>query len=125
MKTKKQYYWHLTKKGIFLTAYMLDKLYAMYIAKPTSPIYKTQLIKAKKYTNPELGAYQKGEERERFLSSFRQKVVMINPDNNKVLFKYDSYYQAALAVGHGNGYGNISRAVRKDSLAYGFKWKKI
>lgn len=120
---KKELYWHLVNNcGIYLPIYQLDLLVEQLKSKT---IWRVMDEAAKdedlkKYNIKSKGAYSDGNNRIELLEKTRKEVCKLDPETLKVIDTYPSLYKASLEFK--KGFGNISRAIKQDSIAYGFRW---
>lgn len=121
MSTKKEIFKHLAQKGIYLPAYQLEKAEQL-IKSQKSYFAGINLIEKeesfKKYKDASFGAYSIEEDH---MSDKRISIIRINA--NGLEEGFPSLYAAAAACGKQKGFGNISKAIKKNSIAYGFRWK--
>lgn len=124
---RKELYWHLViTKCIYLPNYQLDKAMQM-IENRGRKSFKDALYEIEdneslqKYNDPRKGTFMTAEVSEKHFSTVRKEVILIDEDGTETQF--DSIYQAAQAINKPKGFGNISRAIKYESSAYGYKWK--
>ena len=123
MNTTKELYMHLAlNKKIYLPTYQLEK--AMELLKSVkSPFAGLNLVENeasfKQYKDVNKGAYViDGDD---YLADKRRAVVRIDSEGNEEDFA--SLYEAAGACGVPKGFGNISKAIKKNGTAYGYAWR--
>ena len=121
---KKDIYWHLANHcKIYLPAYQLDLLAEQVTKKVSIWTILTQAETNKelrKYNIKSKGAYVDGNNRVEFLDKTRKKVCRLDAETLQLLETYPSLYNASKEFK--KGFGNISRAIKQDSTAYGFRW---